>query len=480
MTYEAVIGLEIHVELNTPTKLFCDCPNRPGDAPNSHICPTCLWLPGALPQLSRAVVEKAVTACLALNCTIQRHSAFDQKVYYYPDLPKGYQLSQHHRPLARNGCLDVDTSHGTARHLRIHHIHLEEDVAKLIHETEDRTPVSLVDFNRAGVPLIEIVTEPDIRTPEEAMAFLKLLRTRIRYTGSSECSLEKGSMRVDANISIRPEGSEAFNTKVEVKNMNSIQHVGDAVAYEIQRQTGCMEKGEPVVLHTRLWNPDRQVTTPMRGKFAGPCIPDPSVPHILVEDAWLVQKKTALPEMPDRLQERFITTYGLARDEAVTLSQERDLAQFFETVTAGYSHPRKAATWLISQLVPAMRDQGRTVSDTCLTPDRFIALLCLLDADEINAAAAKTVLFQMLTDDQPPKAIVDAGGFRQVSDTRALEEIVNNILAEHPSDAADYRAGNLKVMGFFMGQAMKGAKGKANPKMMKEILTAKLSEPPGH
>jgi aspartyl-tRNA(Asn)/glutamyl-tRNA(Gln) amidotransferase subunit B len=480
MTYEAVIGLEIHVELNTPTKLFCDCPNDPGNAPNTHICPTCLWLPGALPQLSRAVVEKAVTACLALNCTIQRHSAFDQKVYYYPDLPKGYQLSQHHRPLARNGYLDVDTGHGPTVHLRIHHIHLEEDVAKLIHETEGATPVSLVDFNRAGVPLIEIVTEPDFRTPEEAMAFLKRLRTRIRYTGSSECSLEKGSMRVDANISVRPEGSEVFNTKVEVKNMNSIQHVGDAVAYEIKRQTACMEKGEPVVLHTRLWDPEKHRTLPMRDKFAGPCIPDPSVPPILVEDAWLAQKKAALPEMPDRVQERLITTYGLTRDDARTLSLEQDLAQFFETAAGGCPHPRKAATWIISQLVPALRDQDRTVSDICLTPDRFIALLGLLDADEINAAAAKAVLLKMLTDDQPPEAIVDAGGFRQVSDTHALEEIVTNILAAHPSDAADYRAGNHKVMGFFMGQAMKAAKGKANPKMMKELLTARLSESPDH
>jgi aspartyl-tRNA(Asn)/glutamyl-tRNA(Gln) amidotransferase subunit B len=480
MNYDAVIGLEIHVELNTPTKLFCDCPNRPGDAPNTHICPTCLWMPGALPQLSRAVVEQAVTACLAMNCTIQEHSAFDQKVYYYPDLPKGYQLSQHHRPLARNGYLDVDTGHGPGRQLGIHHIHLEEDVARLVHETEGRTPVSLVDFNRAGVPLIEIVTEPDIRTPEEAMAFLKLLRTRIRYTGSSECSLEKGSMRVDANISIRPKGSAVFNTKVEVKNMNSIQHVGDAVAYEIQRQTGCMEKGEPVVLHTRLWDPDKQVTTPMRVKFAGPCVPDPSVPAIVVEEAWLAQKKAALPEMPDHVQERLITSYGLTRDEARTLSLEQDLARFFESVAAGYPHPRKAATWIISQLVPALRDPGRTVSDTWLTPDRFIALLGMLDADEINAAAAKAVLVQMLTQDQPPEAIVDAGGFRQMSDTRALEEIVKNILADHPSDAADYRAGNLKVMGFFMGQAMKAAKGKANPKIIKEILTARLSEPPDH
>lgn len=476
MIYDAVIGLEIHVELNTPTKLFCDCPNDPGNAPNTHICPTCLWLPGALPRLSRAVVEKAVTACLALNCTIQQFSAFDQKVYYYPDLPKGYQLSQHHRPLARNGYLDVETGGSEFRNLRIHHIHLEEDVAKLIHDTEGRTPVSLVDFNRAGVPLIEVVTEPDIRTPEEAMAFLKLLRTRIRYTGASECSLEKGSMRVDANISIRPEGSTAFNTKVEVKNMNSIQHVGDAVAHEIQRQTGCMEKGDPIVLHTRLWDPDKQMTTPMRGKFAGPCVPDPSVPAIEMEDAWLAQKKAALPEMPDRRQERFATSFDLTRDEARAISQERDLAEFFEAAAKQYPYPRKAANWMISQLIPALKDHGLALSLVPLTPKRFTALLGLLDADEINAAAAKAVLVQMLTDDQPPEAIVDAKEFRQVSDTRALAEIVENVLAGHPADVQDFQAGNRKVMGFLMGRAMKAAHGKANPKLMKEILTRKLSQ----
>ncbi len=476
MTYEAVIGLEIHVELNTPTKLFCDCPNDPGNAPNTHICPTCLWLPGALPRLSRTVVEKAVTACLALNCTIQNRSAFDQKVYYYPDLPKGYQLSQHHHPLARNGSLDVDTGNSVPRHLRIHHIHLEEDVAKLIHDTEGCTPVSLVDFNRAGVPLIEVVTEPDIRTPDEAMAFLKLLRTRIRYTGASECSLEKGSMRVDANISIRPQGSTAFNTKVEVKNMNSIQHVGDAVAHEIQRQTACMEKGDPIVLHTRLWDPDKQVTTPMREKFAGPCVPDPSVPPIQVDDAWLAQKKAALPEMPDRRRERFVTDYGLARDEAGAISRERDLAEFFETIAKRYTHPRKAANWIISQLVPALRDQDRVVSQVFLTPERFMALLTLVDTEEINAAAAKAVLVQMLSTDQPPETIVDTHGFRQVSDTGALEKIVETVLTGHPSDVEDYRAGNPKVMGFLMGRAMKAARGKANPKLMKEILTRKLSQ----
>ena len=477
MTYEAVIGLEIHVELNTPTKLFCDCANSPGDAPNTHICPTCLWLPGALPRLSQAAVEKAVTACLALNCDIQTESAFDQKVYYYPDLPKGYQLSQHYRPLARNGHLDIATTDlQKSRRLRIHHIHLEEDVAKLLHEVEGRTPISLVDFNRAGAPLIEIVTEPDMRSPEEAMAFLKVLRTQIRYTGASECSLEKGSMRVDANISIRTKGSDGFNTKVEVKNMNSIQHVGDAVAYEIKRQSDCMDKGEPVVLHTRLWDPEKKATTPMRGKFAGPCVPDPSVPPIVIDDDWLARKKEDLPEMPARKQERFIRDYALTRDEALVMSQERDLSEFFEKAVTGYPNPRKAAVWISSHLIPALKDQQKILSETPLTPERFQALLVLQDRDEINVGAAREVLTAMLSRNESPEVIVDALGFRQVSDTRTLEEIADRILTDHPGDVQDFRTGNPKVMGFFMGLAMKAARGKANPKVMKEILTRKLDQ----
>ncbi len=280
MKYEAVIGLEIHVQLNSTTKLFCDCPNRPGDEPNRNTCPICLWFPGVLPQLSQEALEKAALACLALNCTIQAESAFDQKVYYYPDLPKGFQLSQHHKPFARNGWVDIVGEDGGSKRVRIHH--LVEDVAKLVHETEGKTPISLVDFNRAGTPLIEIVSEADMRNPHEAMEYVKTLRGQLRHTGSAECSLEQGTLRVDANISLRPRGTDSLNTKVEVKNMNSIRNVGDAIAYEILRQSECLEKGEPIVLHTRLWDPEKRVTAPMRGKFSGPCVPDPSVPKIVI------------------------------------------------------------------------------------------------------------------------------------------------------------------------------------------------------
>src|SRR6056297_457060 len=257
MEFEAIIGLEIHVELNCATKLFCDCPNQPGEEPNSNICPTCLWLPGAVPRLSRDAVEKASLICLGLDAQLQPTSAFDQKVYYYPDLPKGYQLSQAHLPLSRGGGIDITDENGKARQLRIHHIHMEEDVARLVHEMEGRLPISLVDFNRAGAPLVEIVTEPDFRSPHDAMEFLKALRTQVRYVGASECSMENGTMRADANISIRPRGSGEMNTKVEVKNMNSIRHVGDAIAYEIDRQAAAVKAGDAVVLHTRLWDPDK-------------------------------------------------------------------------------------------------------------------------------------------------------------------------------------------------------------------------------
>lgn len=474
MKYEAVIGLEVHVQLNTATKLFCDCPNRPGDEPNRNTCPVCLWLPGALPRLSREAVEKATAACLALNCTIQPESAFDQKVYYYPDLPKGYQLSQQHKPLARNGWVDIIGENGTPRRLRIHHIHLEEDVAKLIHETEGRTAIGLVDFNRAGAPLIEIVGEPDIRSPHEAMEYVKALRTRVRYTGSAECSMEAGTLRVDANISIRPEGSSEFNTKVEVKNMNSIRNVGDAIAYEIHRQTECMEKGEPIILHTRLWDPDKRVTAPMRGKFAGPCIPDPSVSAIVITAQRLEEIKSRLPEMPDRKAARFVGDYGLTHEEASAMSQEREISEFFEAAVKAGTPPRTAANWLAAHLLPALRERNLSLAETPLTAQRFAGLLTMLTKDIVNAQAAKDVLLQLLSEDKSPEEVVEKGGYRQVSDTAELDSLVDRIIAEHPSDVDDYRKGNPKVIGFLMGIAMKASKGKANPKLLKEIFIKRL------
>jgi len=475
MTYEAVIGLEIHVQLNTATKLFCSCPNTPGDDPNTNICPICLYLPGALPRLSLEALEKATQACMALNCEIQSESAFDQKVYYYPDLPKGFQLSQHHKPLARNGWLEIEDENDQPKKLRLHHVHMEEDVAKLVHETEGRVPISLVDFNRAGTPLIEIVTEPEMHNSHDAMQLLRALRSQIRYTGCAECSMEQGTMRCDANISLRPRGSDVFNTKVEVKNMNSIRHVGDAIDYEIKRQTECLNSGEQIVLHTRLWDPEKHVTTAMRAKFEGPCVPDPSVPPILVTAEWLTKMAARLPEMPNQKARRFVEQYRLNRDEAVLMSSDRYLSGFFEALVNHDIQPRTAAGWLATQMLPVLKERSLTIADSPVTPDRFAALVQMVQKDEINTSSAKTVLGELFSSTEAPEAIVDRLGFRQVSDTAMLESIVAEVLAAHVSAVENYKNGNKKSIGFLVGQAMRASGGKANPKLVQQMLQEKLA-----
>ena len=475
MKYEAVIGLEIHVQLNCVTKMFCDCPNRPGDDPNQNICPICLWIPGAIPQFSKEALEKAALTCLALNCDVQHLSAFDQKVYYYPDLPKGFQLSQAHRPLGKNGWLDIVGKNGQAKKLRIRHVHMEEDVARLIHESEGRTPISLVDFNRAGTPLVEIVTEPDMRSPHDAMEFIHALRTQIRYIGTSECSMDEGSMRVDANISLRPGGSEELTTKVEVKNMNSVRSVGDAIAYEIDRQAECLKTGEPIVLHTRLWNPDKRITTAMRGKFEGPCVPDPSVPQIVISEEWLSDMRSRLPEMPNQKTERFVAQHGLTREEAVLMSSERDLSEYFEEVVNLDVPPRTAAHWIATQFLPALRERNQTLTDTSVSPERFAGLLGMLARDQVNAKSAREVLTRLLDSDQTPEAIVEQYGFKQVSETSELGVLVDRVLAENISAANKFRSGNTRVLGFLIGQAMNASQGKANPKLVREMLIERLS-----
>jgi aspartyl-tRNA(Asn)/glutamyl-tRNA(Gln) amidotransferase subunit B len=472
--YETVVGLEIHVELNCLTKMFCDCPNRPGDEPNRNTCPVCLWLPGALPRFSREALEKAAMACLALDCEIQKNSAFDQKVYYYPDLPKGYQLSQAHRPLARGGWIDVEDEKGATKRLRIHHIHMEEDVARLVHELEGRTPVGLVDFNRAGAPLVEIVTEPDIRSAHEAMEFIRNLRTRIRCAGASDCSMESGTMRVDANISIREPGASALNTKVEVKNMNSIRHVGDAIAYEAGRQQAALEAGEAIVLHTRLWDPEKGVTLPMRGKFEGPCVPDPSVPEIVVSEEWIDRMRSRLPEMPPQKAARFQRDYGLPRELAVPLAGDRELSDYFEAVARMSVAPRTAAHWILAQYLPALKERQLPVAGSPVTPERLAGVLRLLEKDEITTNAARAVLSRLFESGEPVEAIVEQGGFRQVSDAASLETLVRKVLDSDPATVNAYRSGQGKALSFLIGQVIKASSGKANPKRVREILLAKL------
>jgi len=476
MEFEAVIGLEIHIELNCATKMFCDCPNRPGDEPNLNTCPTCLWLPGAMPRLSEQALEKAALLCLGLGAELQPRSAFDQKVYYYPDLPKGYQLSQAHLPLSRGGGLDIIDENGAAKRMRIHHIHMEEDVAKLVHEMEGRVPVSLVDFNRAGTPLVEIVTEPDLRTPYEAMEFLKALRTQVRSVGSSECNLENGTMRADANISIRPRGTTQMSTKVEVKNMNSIRHVGDAIAYEISRQTAAVQAGEAVLLHTRLWDPDKKVTLPMRAKFEGPCVPDPCVPVLELSEEWIETMRARLPEMPSVKAGRFSRRYGLTDDEALSLIADPEVARYFEVVAEEGVAPRTVMHWLITQLVPAVKERRQELAGSRVTPARFAALLRMLAKDEINASAAREVLVSMFDSDEAPEAIVGVRGFEQISDLDALDALIDKVIGEQPGAVADFRGGEEKALGFLVGRVMRASGGKANPKVIRGLLADRLGE----
>ena len=475
MEFEAVIGLEIHVELNCATKMFCDCPNSPGDEPNINTCPVCLWFPGAIPRFSAETLEKASLLCLGLGAGLQPKSAFDQKVYYYPDLPKGYQLSQAHLPLSLGGAIDITDEDGKPKKLRIHHIHMEEDVAKLVHEMEGRLPISLVDFNRAGSPLVEIVTEPDFRTPYQAIEFLKALRTQVRYVGSSECSMENGTMRVDANISVRPKGTNQMNTKVEVKNMNSIRHVGDAIAFEISRQSQAVQAGEAVVLHTRLWDPDKKVTLAMRGKFEGPCVPDPSVPVIELSLAWIEKMRSRLPEMPAARAERFVRQHGLTGEEATFLSSDPDVAAYFEALIAQDIAPRAAMHWLATQLIPAVKERRQELATTPVTPARLAVLLKMLLQDAINAKAAREVLTHLFESDETPEAIVNAKGFKQVSDSGALDALINKVLGEQTAAVADFKNGQGKAAGFLIGQVMQASGGKANPKIIKELLTKKLN-----
>jgi len=474
MPYEAVIGLEIHVQLNCATKMFCSCANRPGDKPNSNICPICIWLPGAIPQFSQDALEHAAAVCLALNCELQQESAFDQKVYYYPDLPKGFQLSQHHRPLSRHGWLDIMGEDGNSRRLRIRHIHMEEDVAKLVHETEGQTRISLVDFNRAGTPLVEIVTEPDMRSPHDAMAFLRTLRTQIRYVGAAECSMESGTMRCDANISLRPLGSQELTTKVEVKNMNSIKAVGSAIAYEIERQTMLLDEGKPVIMHTRLWDPEKNSTSPMRAKFSGPCVPDPTVPRIVLSEEWISRMRSRLPEMPAQKQSRFIQEYHLSDEEAGLMSADRDVADYFEALVRENVSSRIASQWILTRLLPALRERQQEISETMVTPQRTAALLAMIEREEINVKAAREIFADMFETEKSPAEIVKEKGIKQIGDADELDTILDTILADNADAVTSLRRGNKKVAGFLIGQAMKASAGKANPKILATLLSRKL------
>jgi aspartyl-tRNA(Asn)/glutamyl-tRNA(Gln) amidotransferase subunit B len=476
MEFEPVIGLEVHAQLKTKTKIFCACSTAFGAPPNTHTCPVCLGMPGVLPVLNRKVVDYTIRMALATNCSLQKESRFARKNYFYPDLPKGYQISQYELPIARNGYVDIEFN-GSRRCIGITRIHMEEDAGKLGH-SPDR-PVSMVDFNRTGVPLIEIVSEPDLRSAEAAGAYLRQLRTIVRYLDICDGNLEEGSFRCDANVSIRPEGSEAFGTRTELKNLNSFKHVEKALQYEISRQRELILEGEKVVQETRLWDPDKNKTTSMRGKEEAHdyrYFPDPDLLPLLIDDAWIEAVRKRLPELPDEKKKRFIRQYGLPAYDAGLLTSDRDLAGYFEDCVRGFPNPKQVSNWMMGSLLGLLNAQGIAINASPISAHDLAELLGLIEQGTISGKIAKGVFDEMAQTGKPPQKIVAEKGLVQISDASSIEAVVASVISNNPLEVAAYKSGKTQLMGFFVGRVMKATRGKANPKMVNEILKRMLSQ----
>ncbi len=474
MEFEPVIGLEVHAQLKTETKIFCGCSTQFGAPPNTHTCPVCLGMPGVLPVLNRKVVDYTLRTALATNCRINPESRFARKNYFYPDLPKGYQISQYQLPLAEKGVIDIDLN-GQRKRIGITRIHMEEDAGKLIHDP-DRSQ-SRVDFNRTGVPLMEIVSEPDIRSPEEAGAYLRQLRAIVRYIGVCDGNMEEGSFRCDANISIRPKGSDSFGTRAELKNLNSFRHVEKALAYEIQRQIEIITEGGQITQETRLWDPDQNRSHGMRGKEEAHdyrYFPDPDLLPLVIDDDWIDRIRVTLPELPDAKRSRFVSQYGLPAYDAQILTTSREMADYFEACLKWCKNPKLISNWVMVELTGLLNNTEKTIDQSPVTAEHLGKMLQMVDDDAISGTIAKTVFTEMAATGQPPGKIVEEKGLVQVSDADALGTFVDKVLADNSAQVTDYKNGKTKLIGYFVGQVMKLTKGQANPKMVNEILRKHL------
>jgi aspartyl-tRNA(Asn)/glutamyl-tRNA(Gln) amidotransferase subunit B len=470
LEFEAVIGLEVHAQLLTKSKIFCGCATAFGAPPNTQVCEICLGMPGSLPVLNQKAVEFALKMALATNCRINPESVFARKNYFYPDLPKGYQISQYELPLAEHGFLNIRVN-GTERRIGITRIHLEEDAGKLIHS--ETRPVSFVDFNRTGVPLIEIVSEPDLRTPEEAVEYLKGLRNILLYLEICDGNMEEGSFRCDANISLRPAGAREFGVKVELKNMNSFRFVKAALEYEIKRQRANLSAGQDLVQETRLWDTAANQTVSMRGKEEAHdyrYFPDPDLVPVRVADEWLAALRQGLPELPEARRVRFQTEYGLPEYDAEVLTADKALADYFEACLREFPEPKTVSNWIMVEAMRELKKEEAGMASFRVRPQALGRLLGLVKSTTISASIAKGVFADMAATGQDPEAIVREKGLAQISDTGALEAAALEIINANPKEAADFRAGKTKVLGFFVGQLMKKTKGQANPQLANEIF----------
>lgn len=480
MKYEAVIGLEVHTELRTATKIFCSCKTSFGAEPNTNVCPVCLGLPGVLPVLNKKVLEFAVRTGLALNCEISRYSKFDRKNYYYPDLPKNFQTSQYDLPICEHGHLDIEVD-GKKSTVRITRAHMEEDAGKLVHHGTSITDsdYSLVDYNRTGTPLLEIVSEPDIRSAKEAVAYMEKLRAILQYCGVSDCKMEEGSLRCDANVSVRPVGQKELGTKTEIKNINSFRGVERAIEYEAMRQAQLLEDGGTVVQETRTWDEKEGVTKSMRKKEEANdyrYFPEPDLVPFTVSDEYIEEIRKTLPELPDARKARYMESYGLAAYDADYLTNDKDRADYFEAMVAAGAEPKEAANWLMGDFAKLLSRDNLEMKAAPVQAAAMADLLKLIAKGTISGKIAKQVFAEMWTSGKDPETIVKGKGLVQISDTGALEELAAKVIAANPQSVADFKAGKKKAVGFLMGQIMKETKGKANPQVVNGILTKMLSE----
>lgn len=477
--FEAIIGLEVHVQLQTESKIFSPSSTRFGGEPNTQVDPICLGLPGVLPVLNKKAVEFAIRMGLATHCTIAGRSIFARKHYFYPDLPKGYQISQYEAPLCENGYLEIELKSGESKRIGILRIHLEEDAGKSVHdEAYVGADETLVDLNRCGVPLIEIVSYPDLRAPTEAARYLEKIRQLVRYLGISDGNMAEGSLRCDANVSLRRRGEQQFGTKTELKNMNSISGVEKALTYEIDRQMRLLESGQAIEQQTLLWDAGRGVTVEMRSKEEAHdyrYFPDPDLVPLVVDPDWLAEITAAMPELPDARRERLISQYGLPEYNAGVLSAERETADYFEAVAATVADARIAGNWVMGEVMRVLNDRKIEIGEFPVAPERLGALIRLQEQGKISGPVARRIFEAMLESDKSPTELVSEQGLEQISDASVIEKAVDAVLAQHADEAVRYRQGEEKLFGFFVGQVMRQTRGKANPQQVNQILRRKLS-----